>query len=504
MPSPSSAAAAPLDLPRLVMRRSAWVAAAVLGLALLLGLARMADDMADEVDAAMALADTVAQLSHLPSHDDAQALALLRRVQSAHRLRHLVLQVADEGGQVLLAPQPEPRAAWPLDQALRLHRRLAGRLDERRVAWTVPREGGRLWVVSLTASHESERREALVSLAGMLGLLLLAVAALLLAMRANLHHAFRPLGRLLAAINAIEGHDTRAVRALPTMPIRELETLAAALRHLAEALDDEQARRRRLSQQVLTLQEDERMRLARDLHDEFGQRLTALRADAAWLLRQLDGDAALQPVVAGIAAHGQAIQRDVRALLSQLQPFGASDAGQPEPMPRLLALMQGLVAAWQAPGREARAQLRLVWRWRADDRQPWAEAAQALAPLAGLALPRPLALALYRISQEALTNVMRHAEAGQAELCLGFTGAALAGAPLQIDWQVSDDGRGLPDAQLGDAAARGNGIAGLRERVWAQGGDLQLGPASPGAARPGLRLATTLQAHWQAVNDAAP
>lgn len=485
--------AAPLDLPRLVMRRSAWVAAAIVVLAVALGLARMADDITDEVDAAMALADTVGQLAHLPTHDDAQALAGLRRLQAAHRLRHLVLQVHGDDGGLLMGPPPEPAASWPIDALLRMHRWLDGPADGRRVAWTIERDTGRRWTVSLTASHESERREALVSLAGMLGLLLLCVAALLMVMRANLHHAFRPLGRLVDAISAIELHELRAVRALPTMPIRELETVAAALRHLAEALDDEQARRRRLSQQVLTLQEDERLRLARDLHDEFGQRLTAMRADAAWLKRRLPADDSVQPVLAGMAEHVKAIQADVRSMLTQLQPFGAVGAAQPEPVVRLRQLLAGLVKAWQPEGRDAGTRLRFDWQWRATPQQAFADPGAALD---GLALSRPLALALYRISQEALTNVMRHARADTARLQLCFTGAAAAGAALLIEWQVDDDGVGLPP---GDAAARGNGIAGLRERVWAQGADLVCQAALPDSARPGLRLGAALAAHWLAV-----
>lgn len=60
-----------------------------------------------------------------------------------------------------------------------------------------------------------------------------------------------------------------------------------------------------------------------------------------------------------------------------------------------------------------------------------------------------------------------------------------------IDWSVSDDGIGLPDADA--ALRRGNGLAGIKERVWAFGGDLQLAPARPGHERPGLRLAATLR-----------
>jgi two-component system sensor histidine kinase UhpB len=94
-----------------------------------------------------------------------------------------------------------------------------------------------------------------------------------------------------------------------------------------------------------------------------------------------------------------------------------------------------------------------------------------------------LLLTLYRISQEALTNVARHANARQAVLRLQLRGPAAPGAPLQLAWSVTDDGIGVPAP--GAARQRGNGIAGIQERVWAQGGDLRLGPARPGSLAPG-------------------
>jgi len=90
-----------------------------------------------------------------------------------------------------------------------------------------------------------------------------------------------------------------------------------------------------------------------------------------------------------------------------------------------------------------------------------------------------LCLALYRISQEALTNVARHAHASQATLRLTLRPGD-DGDSLQ--WQVSDDGAGLGSLQV--ALQRGNGLAGIRQRVWALGSDLECEAARVGAAGP--------------------
>jgi len=549
------------------MRRAAWVAAPVLAAALALGALRMADDVTEEVDAAAGLALAMAELGRLSAPPAAgtdagpatlDALLLLQRAQP---LRHLQLQVHDAQGQLLLPPAPPaiegglgawPRWLAPASQAAQV------------VQWPVPRPDGSAWTVRLTTSPEAERREALASLLESLALLAAAVCGLLLVMRWNLHRALAPLNRLVASISGIEAQDHRSVQALPPMPVQELETLAAALRHLGAALEEAEAGRRTLRQQVLTLQEDERARLARELHDEFGQRLTAMRVDATWLGKRLAAlahadamapapgptqtpvlapdldlalspgldpaldpsrrpalgavsDAApdrsagppagradhlaivlapLQPVVAGLAEQCGQIQRDIRGLLTRLQPFGPTTPGGAEPgqaPERLAALLQGLVQAWGGTGRAGLldCQLSLQWLVRAGEPpQPW-----PMGPGQAL-LPQALALTVFRITQEALTNAARHAQAQQVRVVLVLHGPAVAGQALHLDWSVADDGRGLGEP-LALLAQRGNGLAGLRERVWSQGSDLQVAPAQAGQAlAPGLRLSATFHAQW--------
>jgi len=239
------------------------------------------------------------------------------------------------------------------------------------------------------------------------------------------------------------------------------------------------------------------------LHDEFGQRLTALRVDAAWLARQVAGDARLQQVVDGMARQCALVQADIRSLLTRLQPFGpvSPNGALAEPLDSGVALLQALVASWQGGGPEPglACSLHLAWQDAAGQPQPWPEADAARA----LCLPRPLWLALYRISQEALTNVARHADARTAGLRLHLRGGRQPGDGLRVDWQAWDDGIGLPQADgelpadgvlpVAAVLPRGNGLAGLQERVWAQGGTLQCSPAQPGAAQPGLRLAASFQ-----------
>jgi two-component system sensor histidine kinase UhpB len=484
----------PFDLPRLVMRRAIAVGAAALLLAAVLGLVRVGDNIDDEVDAAMALAGVMARLGSVQQTDDHSAIEALLGTLAGGGLRHLDLHILDDHGHVLLRPAPSPPDnAW-LGWLYDGHRRLLSRPDSRRVTWQLTRPGGRVWRVSLSASHESERIEALNNLAGALALLLACIGGLLLVMAWNVRRAFAPLAGLLAAIERIEHHDPDGVRRLPAMPIRELEAIAAALRHLVQGLDAAETQRQLLSQKVLTLQEDERALLARELHDEFGQRLTALRFDAAWLVRRLADQPELCAVAQGMAERCGEVQRDIRELLVRLRPLGPAgdatsdiSAGQPLPISRLIQQLQGLVQSWQdnqARGQASPVTHHLELAWQAEHGAVGPIDAQ-MAERFGL--PRDVALAVYRLSQEALTNAARHAQAREVRLRLIVqAGRAPPWASAQLHWSVEDDGVGIADPAA--ALQQGNGLGGMQERVWALGGRWAWGPTD----RPGLALRATL------------
>ena len=444
------------------MRRTLAVALITLAAALLFGLARTDADIDGEVRAAMSLAAAMARLSQSASLGDAELVAVLREREDETPLRHLSLALRDSAGRLLLGRLQGPPASPAVEALTDLHRRLRPGTAVEPVTWQLPRPGREPWTLTLAAQRDSERREAVTYLASLLGVLLVGMAVMLAVMAWNVRSAFRPLEGLLSAIGRIQAGDTAAARAIPAMPIRELQQIAAALRSLGEALDVAQAERRMLGHKVQSLQEEERMRLSRELHDEFGQRLTAIRVDAAWLAQRLKDLADVQPVVQGMAEQCAAIQSDVRGLLARLQPLGGAAESEADiPVATLAELLQGLAEGWRKSASGA-LQVRLALDLGLPQRR----------------LPRDLALALYRVSQEALTNVARHAQAGEAVVRLRWPASADT-----IDWSVADDGVGLPDPDA--ALRRGNGLAGIKERVWAFGGDLQLkrrGPAANGRA----------------------
>ena len=488
LPAPaaaSRAAGAPIELPRVVMRGALAVALGGLLLALLLGLWRARNDMREELDAALVLARTMAVIGQVGQRPKPELLEALRSLQTeAGGPRHLRLRLLDGRGQALLPEVHDAPLSAPLIWLVALNQRVFAPPTPRALRWSVAWPDGEIWQLQLLASADAEQHEALGQLLELLGLLALGSAVMLAVMHWNVRRAFRPLHPLLGAIGRVEHKELAPLRELPTMPIGELEAIAAALRHLAAALEQAEAERRVLGQQVLSLQEDERSRLARELHDEFGQRLTALRVDAAWLRRRLEGEPELAAVVAGMSEQCECIQQEVRALLTRLRPLGVAESAplttaHAEDAARLHELLASLVRAWsQSPGQSTRYSLAF-------------DAADG-------PLPRELVLAVYRISQEALTNVARHAQASQATLRVHLQPVEGGG---MLHWSVEDDGCGLDAAGVWQ---RGNGLAGIKERVWALGGDLECQPAAAGRSdSPGLRLQALLRFATPRVDDVA-
>lgn len=478
-----------LDLPRLILRRAAGVALLALLAAAVFGWRGAAQDVEDEVLGAQALVGLLQQLNS-PAPLDAAAL---QRWQAGHRLRHLRLEVRDALGRPVVPPSPEPQAGVPMRWLLAWHRRWQALPELQTVHWLVQRPDG-VWTVAAHVSPESERREALSDLGRLLAVLAAGLVVLWLGLRLGLRRAFAPMTQLLQAIGSIATADAKPLQQLPPMPIRELAAIKQALQQLAADLDQAQAERRLLSQKVLSVQEEAQTRLARELHDEMGQQLTALRVDIAWLLRQ-PLDPGCHAVVQSMSQRCDAAQQELRAVLRSLRPLG-DDADAPVPLERVLHWIRDLVASWCAG---AAAQDRQVLQpsfetaQRSDDGDKDGEPlSEAL--MQRLQLPASLALALYRLSQEGLTNVARHAQARRAVLQL--TVLLEDGQAAGLDWSLTDDGVGLPAGA--DVLHRGNGLGGMQERVWALGGEWHVGPAAAGP-RPGVRLAARLP--WPGVDS---
>mgnify|MGYP003351771570 CR=1 FL=1 len=218
-------------------------------------------------------------------------------------------------------------------------------------------------------------------------------------------------------------------------------------RDLAAALTEN----RRLSQSIVKMQEEERRSLARELHDELGQHLNAIKIDAV-TIRDGAHDAANAPARAdAIVRVVDRVHAVVRDMTRKLRPAGLDELG-------LSAALEHCVEEWRARSPGVAVNLSCD-----GDLESLGEATNML---------------VYRIVQESLTNVARHAKA--RHVTIGITRASVQGADA-LAITIADDGKGAE--RTASAPRNGLGLIGMRERVEAAGGHLDTGNLSDGGFR---------------------
>lgn len=245
-----------------------------------------------------------------------------------------------------------------------------------------------------------------------------------------------PFGLVLRGIESLQRGDFSA--RLPRLRVAEFDRLSRAVNDTAAVLQEAQAVRAELTRRLFSVQENERRALARELHDEFGQCLAATRAMAAAIAQSGESTAQDGARIAEIS--GQMMD-SLRAELARLRPPDLDDLG-------LRPALERMVADWRARMPAVRFELRFAGS--VD------------------AVPDDLALSLYRIAQECVTNAIRHGSPTHIALHIEVGDA--------ITLTAADDGSPRHDG----AISNGYGLLGIRERVDALGGSFELAPAEDG------------------------
>ncbi len=251
--------------------------------------------------------------------------------------------------------------------------------------------------------------------------------------------ALKPVGKVLEALTELERGNLAA--RLPVFDLKELSSISEKFNGMADTLQTSITRNHRLSQQLIYLQEEERKNLARDLHDELGQCLTAIMADGTALLRlsetKLPEGRASAEAIVDVTQH---VMGMLRAMLQRLRPDALDGLG-------LRPALEELVSSW----RQRNIGVNLITRYPGDLDH----------------LSEPLRITAYRVVQECLTNISRHASARRVTLEVGRAGTTRDADMLVI--AVKDDGKGFDPAR-----SEGFGLSGMRERVEGLGGKFVL------------------------------
>jgi two-component system, NarL family, sensor histidine kinase UhpB len=295
---------------------------------------------------------------------------------------------------------------------------------------------GQISIVSTPADEISEIWDAVTETAtGGLVLIMAVFALTTLAVR----RALQPIAELGAALATMQSGNYGVD--VPTTGAPELADISGKVNALAATLARTRRDNSRLAEQMITLEDRERRELARELHDEFGPYLFAIRATLTSLLTRAAGsDSALATEVrtkgSAVLEHVSAVQQLNRRVLQRLRPPALAELG-------LAGALQGLVAL----ASESHPDVEIVLDVHVET----------------VVLPETMQLTVYRVVQEGITNALRHARARRVTVTVDTTSPGVLGV------HVEDDGQGAADG-----LKAGFGLSGMRERVWALGGTLEM------------------------------
>ena len=436
--------------------RLSILVALVIALGLVVNVARLVLDAAPRVQAedqsvtrlAREFVQTlVAGLDETPDPD----ARLNQIVQDLSRLRHVSITRQSDGGGTLhpAANSPGDAGEWRSVPAW-----FVALVHPDQMAVSVPISiGGKPDSLLITSHPADEMVEIWDGIVSQLEIGSAIAAALFLITILVVSRALAPIRALSDAMAGIEAgsYDTRVTPAGPP----ELAAICSKLNHLAVTLGAAIDDKRRLAERVVSLQDVERKEIARELHDEFGPFLFALRAHASSLSRIAD---APEPNLDAVRTRGAAIleqvdslQQSNRRVLEKLRPVGLSELGLRDALGALLRL------------------------W--SESHPGVVVETSISPSLG-ETGETADLTIYRTIQEALTNVFRHAGATRVDVSIepaGLPAAAPRGARCGAMVRVRDNGSGLrPDHRLG------LGLIGMRERILALGGSLTVASGDGG------------------------
>ncbi|HTC51440.1 MAG TPA: histidine kinase [Steroidobacteraceae bacterium] len=418
---------------RLLLGVAAVTLAALL-LSVLIPLGSVRPDVARETDSTLQLTTLLVKVEDSvrgapdASHALAAAAAAVRQSQP---LRHVRITLQDAAGRGVAATALDAaQGGW-----------LAGELADgsarAQLSYPLSWSGEPLGTLRVSANPRSEVSEIEERVESDVMLLVMVVLAMAGAVYVMVRRGLRPVGQIQLALSRLQA-GALATR-LPHFQVQDLDDISDSFNHCAQALQSAAEQRRTLNLRLIAVEEEERRRLARELHDELGQSLTAIKVDAAYMEREARG--VLPSVVSCAQGVGQVIDGIMaltRSMLTRLRPHELETVG-------LRGTLQDLVSGWQARMAE-RFSCALDFEGPVDTLSP------------------DLNITLYRLIQECLTNAVRHSRARRIAIRI-----QVSADQVQLRVEESEVAPGT----VADSAG-GTGLDGMRERVAAQGGELQL------------------------------
>ena len=399
----------------------------VLGGAIAIWQARQS--VAKEVEASIHLALQLITLgiADAPVFQQVDDLSHLRALQQT---RHLSIQLQKPDGQLMHFTgdnQPSNPEDMPPAWFIRL---VQG--DYPKVEHQLKTKDGKVLNLIIQAQPLDEITEVWQESVEFFASILLLTMLTFVAVNLVFNKSLKSIAVIVDALRGIESGDYQ--HKLPVFAVDEFDNIAKAVNHMTEELDKTRRENRALTQHSLAIQEEERQRLSQELHDELGQSLTAIKVMAVTTAHQKADTGRISVSIMEICDHLMTV---VRSMMQQLHPLVLTELG-------LKATLEDMVNLWAE--RNPELELTINCGDEVD------------------CIDKSITIHIFRVIQECLTNVIRHAKAQHVYIDLEWVDSPQA----RLQLKIQDDGQGCDLNKI----SRGFGLLGMKERIKSLNGEI--------------------------------
>ncbi|MDD2865488.1 MAG: sensor histidine kinase [Methylococcales bacterium] len=356
----------------------------------------------------------------------------IKQLQALKATRHLRIQLKDPAGKILKTTSGKDKL--PVNPPLWFVKLVSS--SPTQIERALITNDGQALIVMIEANPLNEIDEVWEESVALFGLLFLLMTLVFTVIRVMFNRVLKAIHLIVEGLERFEKKDYQ--NRLPEFSSYEMNLIANAINKLIEKLEASQQENRALTQHTLTIQEDERQRLAQDLHDELGQSLTAIKVMTATVTRMNDKqNAIIKQSTTSIIEICDHLMKVVRSMMQQLHPLTLTELG-------LKAALYELCDSW---------------RLRCPTLQIDFQCDKQIE-----LCPKAINIHLFRIIQECLTNVFRHAQAEKVSIILEVE------LNKNLLLTIMDNGQGCDAANI----KNGFGLFSMQERVRSLNGEFTI------------------------------
>ncbi len=356
----------------------------------------------------------------------------IKQLQALKATRHLRIQLKDPAGRILKTTSGQDKT--PVNPPLWFVKLVSS--SPTQIERSLVTNDGQALIIMIEANPLNEIDEVWEESLAFFGLLFLLMTLVFIVIRVVFNRVLKAIHLIVEGLERIEQKDYQ--NRLPEFSSHEMNLIANAINKLISKLEASQQENRALTQHTLTIQEDERQRLAQDLHDELGQSLTAIKVMTATVARiNNTQNAIVKQSTTSVIEICDHLMKVVRSMMQQLHPLTLTELG-------LKAALHELCDSWRlrCPA--------LQIDFQCDEQIEHC--------------PKAINIHLFRIIQECLTNVFRHAHAEKVSIILAVE------LNKNLLLTITDNGKGCDAATI----KNGFGLLSMQERVRSLNGEFTI------------------------------